>query len=76
MGVQQSSSSWSRDALLVILKGRVQTQRYLHSERVVESGQLVKEPTQTGKGIWRGMVQKQMNCVGADVMFELWKGKQ
>lgn len=42
----------------------------------MESGQLVKEPTKTGRGIWRGTVQKQVNCVGADVMFEFWKGKQ
>lgn len=28
------------------------------------------------KGLWRDTVQEQTNCIGADAMFEFWKGKQ
>jgi len=42
----------------------------------VKSGWLVKEQIQMEKEIWRGTVPEQMNGIGADVMFEFWKGKE
>lgn len=28
------------------------------------------------KGLWRGTVQEEINYIGADMMFDFWKGKQ